>query len=165
MPSDSNRRRAAASSHKIAFSMKVDLARLAIAGAKIAYEFAVDTLGDEYLADEGADSFRDIILEGFDALERFAIGDDVVTHGYTWPLGIRQQGRFASDLPASAHAIVLELEGEVLRVHFRLFDVYEGSYAIAPSGARFFEPGSIRIYYIDVATGLVMDEVFREKHR
>jgi hypothetical protein len=146
-------------SRKVEFSMKIDFPRLAIAGTKIAYEFAVDTLGDDYLADEGADSYRNIILEGFDALTRYAANEDVVTHGHTWPLGVRQQSRFDKELPASAHAIVLELDGEALRVRFRLFDVYEGSYVVTPNGARLFEPGSIRLYYIDVATGLIVDQV------
>jgi hypothetical protein len=78
---------------------------------------------------------------------------------------MQHQSRFAPELPASAHTLVLELEGELLRVRFRLFDVYEASYAIASQGVRFFEPGAIRVYYIDVVTGLTFDRVFRGNER
>ncbi len=154
---------AAAGPRKFQFSMEIDLARLAIAGAKIAYEFAVYALGDRYLADEGAEAFRNLIIEGFGALEGAEAGEDVITNGYTWPIGWQQQSRFDAELPASAHAIVLELEGEALRLRFRLFDVYEGAYVVTPNGARFLEAGAVRVYYIDVATGLVIDDLFRRE--
>jgi hypothetical protein len=103
----------------------IDLVGMSLAGLKIAYEFAYDTLRDPYLEDEIADSARDIILAGVpaaDAPDR----TNLETHGTLSMTGIYESFPLRNGYPKSMHVLVLKAHGDDLLVLIRLFDIYEG---------------------------------------
>lgn len=132
------------------FSFKIDLTALAVAGAKIAYEFACQTLGERYLDDPGAASFRELLTRD---LAEVREDHDLVTNGFLLPAGLEGARLSHPDLPGSLHVIALLHEGDNIRVRIRLFDQLEGAYAITPNPDLLLKPGQGRIYTHDVVSG------------
>lgn len=141
---------------------KIDFRLVSIAATKIAYEFTADTLGEAYVADEGAAAFRQLILQGRSFVKSGHVPDDLITNGGLRPI-MRADSPFTG-LPNSTHSLVLVRDETGLRVKMRLFDAYEGAFAMTPNPSKFLKPGWGRIYFEDVATGRVDDNLHRRDY-
>jgi hypothetical protein len=121
---------------------KLDIYALAPAGLKIGYEFTVETLGHDYLADSFADEARDLIVAGIPKGEAaraafsYQGGGIVIT-----PSGI----------PNSEHKLILVRQGERLFVLMSLFGTFVGQYTMSNSASR-YQPFTARMYTLDVLT-------------
>jgi HNH endonuclease len=144
---------------QITFGFALDFVGLAVAGAKIAYEFAVQSLPSAYLDDEGAEAFRKLILDGIPPRTN-PNRSELVTNGYLLPAGMRGAYFNDPDLRASMHILRIMHEGGALRVRLRLFDCYEGVYVMTPNPNSFMDAGQARVYCYDVVT---RDEIDRRQ--
>lgn len=145
---------------RFSFQTRFPFNALTVAAAKIAYEFAAITLPKSYLTDDGAKSYRAAILRGgarhtsIKSISRFA-------HGVLMPADTPGACFGVKDLPRSMHVLRLMHEGDALRVRLRLFDAYEGAFAMTPTPDQFLKPGEGRLYYYDVASREKVDYNFR----